>query len=102
MCPHIHVCLSIPTFPSHTDLGTQEVFPADWLSHRAKSKERRAESSALRIPNIESAGRAEAEEPGKNQDLQEETQQYWALGRRGQPRGCPVVQRNPGKAENSH
>ena len=38
--PHIHVGLSIPTFPSHTDLGTQEVFPADWLSHRAKSKER--------------------------------------------------------------
>ena len=40
----------------------------------AKSKERRAESSALRIPSIESAGRAEAEEPGKNQDLQKKTQ----------------------------
>ena len=72
------------------------------LREGAKSKERRAESSALRIPSIESAGRAEAEEPGENQDLQKETQRYWALGRRGQPRGCPVVQRNPGKAENSH
>lgn len=40
VCPHIHRCLSIPTFLPHTDLGTQEVLPADWLSHRAKSKER--------------------------------------------------------------
>lgn len=58
MCVHIHMCvcpcLSVPTFLSHTDMDTQEVFKPDCGSatgHRVREDERGREE-----PGEESRG----------------------------------------------